>query len=267
MAAGGVLTALANPSGSGGSSPATVPGGSQNTSPLGGSVFNTLAQTSPTVATLPQHLAVPGGGQTVPGGGIVAPQPLFPGSPTSGGGAAGGFNPGAGVIDPNASTSKAGDHTVTGDLQQTYGRGTGTAISNVLGGLGTSTSTALQTMDTAAIDAAQRQQGNMQAQLAAQGVNPNSSTAALMTSDFNAQVNNALSSQAAQIGLNEEGTLLNTLLGTGQAHGGDTSFGKTLTNVLSGSMPLVSAVAGAVNQQGWTGTGGLSSVLDVISGL
>lgn len=262
--AASALTTLANPSGSGGSSPATVPGGSQNLNPLGSSVFSTLGATSPTVATLP-------GGQTVPGSATAGSYPAINiGTPAALGGAgtttaaAGGFSPSTGVTNPNATTSQAGAKTMLGDFQQTYGQGTGTAIANLVGSLGTSTSSALNTMDTATIQAAQQQYGNMQANLAAQGVSPNSSTAALASSDFSSQVTNALSAQAAQLGLSEEQLQLSALMTEGGAHGGDTSFMKSLSSVLGSG--IVQAGAGAVSQ-GFGVGGGAGTLLDAIAGI
>lgn len=257
----GALTALANPSGSGGSSPGTVPGGSQNTNPLGSSVFSTLAATSPTVATLP------GGGQTVPGSAGAYPAlNITPGTGLMGTStttsAAGGFNPGGGVTDPNAATTAAGDHTMLGDFQATYGRGTGTALGNLVSGLGTSTSQALGIMDTATVDAAQKEYGNLQAQMAASGVDPNSSAAALMSSDFASQLTGTLSSNAAQLGLSEEQMQLQALTGEGQAHGSDVSgwdkFGSVMQGLGNAAVGIAGSMAGTE-----AGAGALTSLLHI----
>lgn len=263
--AASALTTLANPSGSGGSSPGTVPGGSQNLNPLGSNVFTTLGATSPVVSTLPGGQSVPGSGVSsgqAPALNIQTPQALMgAGTTTSPGG---GFNPGGGVTNPNQATTTAGGHTMLGDFQQTYGRGTGTAIANLVSGLGTSTSQALNTMDTAAINAAQQQYGNVLATQAAQGVSPNSSTAALMASDFSSQLTSALSSQAAQLGLSEEELQLSALMQEGTGHGGDTSFMGTLSSVLGSG--ILQQGAGAISQGfGLGGKGG--SILDAIAGI
>jgi hypothetical protein len=136
-----------------------------------------------------------------------------------------------------------------GDLQATYGRGTGTAIGNVLSGLGTSTSTALQTMDKAAIDAAQQEYGNLLSSEAARGVSADSSTAALMAGQFGSNLSESLASNAAQIGLQEENTLLGALLGTGTAHGSDVSgwqtFGNIMQGIGGGALSLLTSPAGS----------------------
>lgn len=256
MAAGGMQSMLAYPGGSAGGMQ-TVPGGSQSANPIGGSVFSTLQSTSPTVATLP---GAPGGTGVNPGLNINLPGGLQgPGTPAAGGG----YNPATGA-GANAPTTAGGSHTLLGDIQQTYGRGTGTAIATELGGLGTSTSEALGIMNQSAIDAAQRQYGNIQAQQAAAGVDPGSSAAALMSADFSSQLTGELASTAAQLGLSEEQMKLSGLMGEGQAHGGDTSFMKSLSGVLGSG--IVQAGAGAISQGfGIGGKGG--SILDAIAGL
>jgi hypothetical protein len=226
----------------------TVPGGSQNINPLGGSVFSNLASTSPVVATLPGQTdgagSYPSLNITTPGG-LLGTGSTVPSS-------AGGFNPatGAGLGTP---TSGAGlDYTALGDLQAVFGRGTGTAVGNVLGNLGTSTSTALSTMDKAAIDAAQQQYGNIEASEAARGVSADSSTAALMASDFSSQLTEGLASNAAQLGLQEENTLLSTLLGTGQLHGGDVSGWGEFSNVMQGLGGFVGQAMSAPSGSGFS---------------
>lgn len=250
------LTTLANPSGSGGSSPATVPGGSQNLNPLGSSVFSTLAATSPTVATLP-------GGQTVPGAvSSTSPYPSLnittPGglATTGGTGTTSGVNLGTGQIT-------GGDYTMLGDFQQTFGKGTGSVIAQDIASLGTSTSQALQTMDTAAIQAAQQQYGNMQANLAAQGVSPNSSTAALASADFSSQLTGQLASQAAGLGLSEEQLQLSALMTEGAAHGGDKSAWDTISSFLGSN---IQGISGAISQ-GFGVGGKAGSILDAIAAI
>jgi hypothetical protein len=208
----------------------TVPGGSQNVNPLGGSVFSNLASTSPTVATLPGQTSAAGSYPTLNIGtptGLTGAGSTVPAS-------TGGFNPAAGVSNLSTPTTSTGSYTLMGDLQATYGQGTGTAIGNILGSLGTTTSQALQTMDKATIDAAQQEYGNLLSSEAARGVSADSSTAALMASQFGSNVTDAISANAANIGLNEEATLLNTLTGLGAAHGGDVSGWGEFGNIMQG---------------------------------
>lgn len=85
-----------------------------------------------------------------------------------------------------------GSNTVKGDFKDTYGAGTGSAIVDQLGSLGTATNSAVQSTNQAVLDAADRQKSNMYAQQAARGVSPDSSSSALYGSDFDAQVNSTL---------------------------------------------------------------------------
>jgi hypothetical protein len=219
MAAQGTLTG--GPSG-GQTIPMSGGAGSQNLNPMGSSVFSTLAQSSPVSATLPQYpgmsagipSGIMGGGQTTPSGGV------------------GGFMPGQTSL--NAPTQQAGSFTTMGDLQATYGQGTGTAIGNLLGGLGTSTSQAEQLMIQPTLQAAGQQLANLQATQAAQGVDPASSAAALAAGDLSGQVTSAIAGEMGNIGLNEEQMLLGSLTGLGQAHGPDVSGWDTFGNVMQG---------------------------------
>lgn len=199
-----------------GSSQQTVPGGagSQNTNPLGSSVFSNLSSTSPVSATLPQFLS---GTNYVSGGVPGAVQGS--GAPTQG-------------INTTAQTGA--DFSMLGDYQQTYGKGAGSALAGEVGNLGTQYSEALGIMNNATINAAQRSYGNLEANMAAAGVDPGSSSSALMSSDFASHLTDTLSSNAAQLGLQEEGMKLSSLTGEGQAHGSDVSGWDTFGNVMQG---------------------------------
>jgi hypothetical protein len=158
--------------------------------------------------------------------------------------------------------NQANPYTMLGDFQQTYGSGTGSYLASLLGNLGTSGSMALQTMDKAALDAAQRQWGSMEAGMGARGVSADSSTAALASGDFEAQVNQNLAANAAQIGLQEQNTLINALQTEGAKHGTDVSGFQTFMN----SLGTIGNVAGAVSQGfGVGGTAG--SILDTLAAL
>lgn len=249
MASASVLANLANPSGSGGrTANQTVPGGSQNTNPLGGSVFNTLAQISPTVATLPSY---PGTGVTIPGGVAGAGT-----TPTTAGG---GFT--TGNVNPNAATTQAGSKTMLGDFQQTYGQGTGTAIANVLGSLGTTTSSAEQLMLQPTEMAANMQLANIQAGQAAAGVSADSSTAALTAAGLGGQESAAIAGEMGTIGLNEEQMLLGALTGEGTKHGSDVSGWQQFGDVMQGIGNAAMGVAGLAIPGGGSLGGSLLSGL------
>lgn len=149
-----------------------------------------------------------------------------------------GFNPTTGAM-PTSSTGVQsnginwanGSNTVTGDFSDTYGNGTGQAITSVLQNMGTSTDSAVQATISNTDLAAQQQMDNIQAQEAAGGVSPNSSTAALAESNFYNQVNSGLQSTIANEELSEEGTLLSSLTNEGSAHGSDSS---TLDSIMGG---------------------------------
>lgn len=124
-----------------------------------------------------------------------------------------------------------GSNTVTGDFKDTYGAGTGTAISQVLQGLGTATDSAVQSTIANTNLEAGKQYANIQAGEAASGVTPNSSTAALAEGDFYSSVNSQLQQTISGMELGEENTLLGALTGEGTAHGTDPS---TLDSIMNG---------------------------------
>lgn len=240
MAAGGAPTSMMQMS-SGSIGGQTVPAGPQSNNPMGNSVFSNLSAASPVAATLPNY---PGLNVNQPGG-------LSGSVPTT--------NP-AGF----SGTAQTGqDFSVTGDFQQTYGRGTGTEIASELGGLGTQYSEALNMMDTATINAAQKQYGNVKAQMAAAGVDPGSSAAALMSSDFSSHLTDTLSSNAAQLGLQEEQMKLGGLTGEGQAHGSDVSGWDQFGSV----MQSIGGAAAGLGEAYFTGGGSLSGMLGGLGGL
>lgn len=139
-----------------------------------------------------------------------------------------------------------GSNTVTGDFKDTYGAGTGTAISSVLQNLGSSTDSAVQATNANVEYLANQQYGNIQAQEAASGITPNSSTAGLAAGDFYAGVNSSLQSTDANMEMNEENTLLSTLLGEGAAHGTDPSTFDAVLNGIGDAGQIAGSVAGAV---------------------
>ncbi len=147
-------------------------------------------------------------------------------------------NPGA-VAQTNNINWNDGSNTVTGDFKDTYGAGTGTAITDVLKNLGTSTDSAVAATNANVNLEASKQAANITSGEAASGVTANSSTAALAQGDFYAGVNSQLQSTDANMELNEENTLLSTLTGEGEAHGSDTS---TLDSVVSGLEGVGSSV-------------------------
>jgi hypothetical protein len=118
-------------------------------------------------------------------------------------------------------------------------------LANTLAGLGTSTSNAVSATNSEIEANAARSQANMTASQAAHGVSSDSSTAALATGDFNSQVNQTIASTDAQMQLNEQNTLIQSLFQEGQAHGGDTSWMQTLGSVLSGAESAIGAIGGA----------------------
>ncbi len=159
--------------------------------------------------------------------------------------------PGAGVTSiGGAPISTANtNNSFAGDFTQTYGQGVGTVLANTLAGLGTSASNAVSATNAEIEANAARAQANMTASQAAHGVSSDSSTAALATGDFNSQVNQNIASTDAQMQLNEQNTLIQSLFQEGQAHGGDTSWMQTLGAVLSGigSGNIGAAITGGTN--------------------
>ena len=176
----------------------------------------------------------------------------------------------------NAAPTKGGSFTTLGDFEQTYGRGTGGAISSILSGLGTGASQAMQLSNQATMDAAQKQWANQQAQMAAAGVNPAGSSANLAWGDFASTVNAQMAAQNAALAENEQSLLLSNLTGEAQLHGQDVS---TMQNVLkgigtaadiaggvAGAMTGVGAIAGGVSEAFGIG-GKTGSVLDMLGKL
>lgn len=155
---------------------------------------------------------------------------------------------------PGASNNVAwttGNDSVVGDFQNTYGNGTGTALTQVLQGLGTSTDAAVTATNTAADTAANQQYANIQAQQAAAGITPNSSSAALAAGDFYSNVNTSLQSTDANMELNEEGTLINSLTNEGAAHGSDTTAWDTFGDVIGDVADVMTlGTAGSWNTDG-----------------
>lgn len=168
------------------------------------------------------------------------------------------------AVASNGVTFNTGDKSVTGDFQQTYGYGTGTALAGALSGLGTSTDTAVAATTNATNTAANQQYANIQAQQAAAGITPNSSAAALAAGDFYSNVNSSLQSTIGNMELNEEGTLINSLTNEGSAHGSDQSGWDTFGDVIGdiadvGTFGISGAIAGAFGSGGSGSSGGSSS--------
>lgn len=155
-----------------------------------------------------------------------------------------------------------GSNTLVGDFSDTYGKGTGTALATILAGLGTSTDSAVTATNNQILQAAGLQQANMTATQAAHGVSSDSSTAALATGDFNAQVNTALQSTDANMELSEYNTLISSLQQEGTAHGGDSSWTDSLGSILG----LGGSAAGAISE-GFGIGGTTGSILDALSSL
>lgn len=136
-----------------------------------------------------------------------------------------------------------GSNTVTGDFKDTYGAGTGTAISSVLQNLGSSTDSAVQATIANTSRLADQQYGNIQAQEAAGGITPNSSTSALAAGDFYSGVNSSLQQSIGDMELSEENTLLSTLTNEGSAHGTDPSTFDSILNGIGDAGEIAGAVA------------------------
>lgn len=137
-----------------------------------------------------------------------------------------------------------GSHTVTGDLKDTYGAGTGTAISSVLQNMGTNTDAAVQATTANANLNLNNQLANQQAGFAAAGITPNSSAAALGASDLTASVDTSLNSTIAGMESQEEDTLLSTLTGEGAAHGTDESTMDSIMNGFTDAGTIAQSVTG-----------------------
>ena len=152
-------------------------------------------------------------------------------------------NPGA-VAQTNGINWNDGSNTVTGDFKDTYGAGTGTAITDVLKNLGTSTDAAVAATNANVNLEASKQAANITSEEAASGVTANSSTAALAQGDFYAGVNSQLQSTDANMELNEENTLLSALTGEGEAHGSDVSTMSEVGEGLSAAGSAVSMIPG-----------------------
>lgn len=160
------------------------------------------------------------------------------------------------------------DFSAGGDFNQTYGAGTGGAITSVLSNLGTATDSAIQAT-TAQVNAeAERQNANMQAGRAASGITPNSSAAALGDADFYAQVNTGLQKTISGMELNQQNTLLNALTNEGTAHGSDQSTFSSVMDVLSPALGIAGTMAKGASDAGMgSGSPGMSSFLTLLGAL
>ena len=136
-----------------------------------------------------------------------------------------------------------GSNTVIGDFKDTYGAGTGTALASALQGLGTSTSNAVNATEANTNLEAANQYKNIQATEAAQGVTPNSSTAALAQGDFYSQVNSSLQATTANMEEQEQTELISALQGEGAAHGPDESGFDSVLSGITDAGEIGSAIA------------------------
>lgn len=160
-----------------------------------------------------------------------------------------------------------GSYTVTGDFKDTYGAGTGTAITDVLKNLGTSTDAAIQATENQVNQEATNQFSNIRATEAASGITPNSSSASLAAGDFFSNVNLGLQSTIAGMENQQEDTLLSALIGEGKAHGGDTSTWDSISSALGSFLPAFGAGANALNETAMSGTGTFSEILSALGAL
>lgn len=159
-------------------------------------------------------------------------------------------------------STEGGGHTLVGDFQQTFGKGTGTALATTLAGLGSSTDAAVQATNNQILQSAGIQEANLRANLAASGLSPDSSASALELGDFASQVNTSLQSTDANMELSEYNKLIDSLFQEGTSHGSDTGFMDTFSNVIG----AVGDVAGAVGEG--FGVGGFAGkALDVLGAL
>jgi len=137
-------------------------------------------------------------------------------------------------------TSTAISSSTTSALDETYGKGIGTALSTALSGLGTSTSNAVTTTNNAAMTTGKEGFNTLQGQQAAAGISPNSSSSALEGSDYWAQFDTNLNSTDANMELSEENTLINSLQTAGSEHGADES---TFSKISSIATPIIEGAA------------------------
>lgn len=217
---------------------------------------------------IPAPPPVPAG--QVPATGASNPTVPFGGAPQVPVGTAVSPILGQGVGTPGSGISTGlstnyGDYTLAGDFAQTYGKGTGTALEGVLANLGTSTDNAVAATTNATLNAAQKQAANIASGEAAAGVSADSSTAALAQGDFASTVNQQISSQAAQMELGEENTLISALQQEGGAHGSDTSGWDTFANVLTGTQSIAGLASGASAATSAINPGADTGILDALA--
>jgi hypothetical protein len=163
---------------------------------------------------------------------------------------------GAGTVQSNGINWADGSNTITGDLKDTYGAGTGKAVSAVLQNMGTVNDAAIQATIANTDLAAGKEYANIQSGEAASGVTANSSTAALAGGDFYSGVNSQLQQTIGSEEVNEENTLLGTLTKEGEQHGPDESTWDSVMSGITDAGEIVGSVAGAAT--------GLSSVTSAI---
>lgn len=224
----------------------------------------------PNIPTLPQvkSTALPGAANTEAG---AAALPVIPGASTvpssTGQGTGVGTLPATTASSPlnlTQSQNTTNSDSLLGDFQQTYGRGTGTALATTLSNLGTSTDAAVTATNQSILNAAGIQQANLEAGDAAAGLSKDSSSSALALGDFNSQVSQQIATTDSNMELSEENTLIQSLFQEGGAHGTDSSTLGSIGDFLQGGgLSAISGVAGGVSSE-FGVSGGLGSALDVI---
>src|SRR5271154_1438044 len=168
-------------------------------------------------------------------------------------------------IDPNVFSGSSGT-TLAGGLNNAFGAGIGTSIADVLSTMGGSTDQAVQATIANTDLAAQQQMGNIQSQEAAGGVTPNSSTAALAESNFYNQVNSGLQSTISNEELNEEDTMLNTLMSAGSQHGSSPSLLSSLSGGLSSAGSVAQGASSLVSAADPTADTGVLDAIGMLAG-
>lgn len=170
------------------------------------------------------------------------------------------------TIQNNGVNWNDGSFTAVGDMKDTYGAGTGVALGGVLQNMGTVNDSAIQATIANTNLEAGKQYANIQAQQAAAGITPNSSSAALAAGDFYSSVNSQLQSTIAGMEQHQQDSLINTLTHTGDSHGPDETGLQSAMDVMSPILGMVGGAAGAISEGfGVGGTAG--TILDVLGAL
>jgi hypothetical protein len=198
-----------------------VPGIANPTAPVQNNPFAAPVATAPATATT-ASASVPGG--------VTANSPSTVQA--------------SGLGNPTQSQGTTSSDSLLGDFQDTYGQGTGTAITNLLSSMGTVDSNAIQATIANTDLAAGKQYANIQSGEAASGVTANSSTAALAAGDFYSGVNAQLQQTIGSEEESEQSQVLNTLVNEGTAHGTDASTLDSIMNGLTDAGEIGGAIFG-----------------------